>query len=1336
MRAQSSLLPLTAAAALLLDPPSSALVLLALALWSLKVRAGAAERAVLAVGLLVAALLQSGNWFSSRFDIGDEGWRARAEDRFVALLDDLEGETEVAAEALAEAISVGSRLEVFEEIRALASAPENRQRSYLLYDPDGEAVAWGGVGLLHDPAPFRAATAGSDFVSSYRATTLYSQRPLGTGPRRWWVLVGTSFSHERLPFAAPGSSSGDYRWTLVRDGEAGGWEGARLASGRGFDLSIQASLPPGDRGQRGGRWAAAVLGFTLLVGALVGSRSLGRVPTSNDRTASSILVMTAAGAGCLARAGGAGGAESAALVLGVLLFAASLHFGSRAGSIWSRLRLLLAASLPLAFALLFQGTLGARDLGSTLFGDGSLVALRAVTALVAFVALLDLSVVERSTRFAGWALPASFALVFAAGAVHDNTVVAVALLLAAGATSWAAMHGRGGSQDRAFWLAATVLAAMLGAVSWELVYRYELREGLAAGLEPATLPRASQVELVARDLDSFLRGPVPEELLRSAPNPQETSDLAIAIWQRSPVARRGVLSALEVVGPGVGSSLFSYGMAVRDGTVDPGSLPVESRGLWTSGETALAGETGLVVHFWVAPAAGPSADAAGVDDLELDLLRGQVPGSLGGEALPGGAVVAVYSTEGAPLRFPWGVAVPLENAPAGKVDTPSGPAWSWSAQGEGVIYSLFLPRLGPIAGLERIGVHAVGNLILFGFAGALAVLFSLSRESFRERARTVFSSYPRKLLVVLTILLVVPLLLLNLVLFRALGDRLEAEHREAGEVALSFAQKVLSDYLLALEPGFGVRAVLEQEILDWLAQVVDREIHVYWGSQFFASSRPALFAAGLLPARIPGAVFSDLALRKAKVAARTRDTGPITYLELYAPLELPDFLSRPERGFYLSTPLVAQEEEVSGQLATLSRQAFLVTTGLLFLLVAVGARLAAGFTRPVMEIVEGTDRIARGDSSLGLTPSAPELQALVTAIDEMATRIAQGRRDLLREKRVVEQVVENITSGVISLDHQRRVLMQNRVAGALLASSVGDDIDAVASAAGFSDLGEFLIKTAESEVAQNHRLRLPGTEGLEWSVLWVPVPGGGDPAALLVIEDVTEILRGQRLEAWAEMARIIAHEVKNPLTPIRLSTEHMQQVFETDPERFEAVFERCTKNILTQVDELREIAAEFSTYSRVPAMDLRQGDLIALAASVVEGYLTAPPPGVTVSFEAEIETAPARFDSKLLSRALRNLLENAVRASRDDGEVRVRVVREEGNLVIEVADRGPGVTAEDLERIFDPYFSTHDTGTGLGLPIARRIVDVHGGSIGAANRLDGGLAVRVILPLSESDDGS
>ena len=213
------------------------------------------------------------------------------------------------------------------------------------------------------------------------------------------------------------------------------------------------------------------------------------------------------------------------------------------------------------------------------------------------------------------------------------------------------------------------------------------------------------------------------------------------------------------------------------------------------------------------------------------------------------------------------------------------------------------------------------------------------------------------------------------------------------------------------------------------------------------------------------------------------------------------------------------------------------------------------------------------------------------------------------------------------------------------------------------------------------------------------------------------------------MARIIAHEVKNPLTPIRLSTEHMQQVYASDPERFGEVFERCTRNILGQVEELRAIASEFSTYSRVPNMDLRPGDVVALARSVTAAYQAAPPPGVDIRFESATPEAEARIDERLLTRALRNLLENAVRASQDKGEVSVRIDTDNGAVTIEVSDQGPGVRAEDMARIFEPYFSTYDTGTGLGLPIARRIVEMHGGNIAAANRDHGGLSVRITLPL-------
>jgi two-component system nitrogen regulation sensor histidine kinase NtrY len=212
------------------------------------------------------------------------------------------------------------------------------------------------------------------------------------------------------------------------------------------------------------------------------------------------------------------------------------------------------------------------------------------------------------------------------------------------------------------------------------------------------------------------------------------------------------------------------------------------------------------------------------------------------------------------------------------------------------------------------------------------------------------------------------------------------------------------------------------------------------------------------------------------------------------------------------------------------------------------------------------------------------------------------------------------------------------------------------------------------------------------------------------------------------MARIIAHEIKNPLTPIRLSAEHLREAWARDRGHFEGVFERCTDNILRQVEELRAIASEFSIYSHIPRLDPRPGDLAAAAREVVEAYRAAPPPGVAVGFVAEADPLPARFDARLLGRALRNLLENAVRASSSPGRVDVRVYRVDGQAAVAVADQGPGVPPELLPRIFEPYFSTHSGGTGLGLPIARRIAEEHGGTLTARNRPAGGLEAVITIP--------
>jgi signal transduction histidine kinase len=917
-----------------------------------------------------------------------------------------------------------------------------------------------------------------------------------------------------------------------------------------------------------------------------------------------------------------------------------------------------------------------------------------------------------------------------AGALADHTTVAALLLLVGGAAGIAAVAERGRPVGGA-WLTIAVVAALLGSVSWEIAYRHGLRarwaRDLAVVAGPALDARASSL---SAEMESFLASPEASEVLAVPTSLGARRDLAVALWRRSPLARRDVASALQIDVGAAEPSLFSYGLTIRDGEVDPESLPPAGvrADRWIDGGATLAGaERTSAVLYWIVPLAVPTARVS-FEELEIDLLRGGP--AIRGSSLDGGAALAVHERDRA-LLLPWPRMTTPERDGRGVTRTPGGSAWYWSERHRDTTYTVYLPQLRALAGLERVGIHAVGSLLAAGVLVALGLLLVLGDDSFRRRLLALLRSYSRRLILILTVLIVVPLLLLDAVLFRAMDERLQTEHREAAEGALLVSQRVLSDYLHSLEPGFAIRAVLEQEVLDWLAQVVDREVNVYWGSQSFASSRPELFTAWLLPRRIPGDVFSELALRRDALAARTRITGGRSYLELYAPLEAAQPDTPLDQRFYLSTPLLAQEEEVRVELAGLGRRVVVVTVALLLLVLGVGARLAAGFTRPVMEIVDGTDRIARGATSLGLQPTEPELRDLVGAIDQMARRVAQSRAALVREKQVVEKMVESITAAVVSLDRDRRVIMRNQVAASLLGVDAGAPLAAAAAAAPIDGLEAFLRDASGAIAPLHRRLRSAGAEDREWSVAWVPVPGGGDPAALLVVEDVTEILRAQRLEAWAEMARIIAHEVKNPLTPIRLSTEHMRQVFASDPQRFPEVFERCTRNILLQVEELRAIATEFSTYSRVPHMDLRPGDVVALARSVTGAYQAAPPPGVGVRFESTTPAAPARFDEKLLARALRNLLENAVRASRDHGEVGVRVDTENGVVSIEVFDSGPGVRAEDMGRIFEPYFSTYDTGTGLGLPIARRIVEVHGGTIVAANRAAGGLSVRITLPLAE-----
>src|SRR4029079_8877676 len=326
---------------------------------------------------------------------------------------------------------------------------------------------------------------------------------------------------------------------------------------------------------------------------------------------------------------------------------------------------------------------------------------------------------------------------------------------------------------------------------------------------------------------------------------------------------------------------------------------------------------------------------------------------------------------------------------------------------------------------------ALAMLLLVLAAAALGALLALNRASFRDALRRAARSYSKRTLLLYGVLLLVPLVALNVLLLRNLEERLLAEQRAGGEKEVRSAQQVLGEYVASLEPGFGIETALDDELLVWLSRVLHHEVNLYWGSTINASSKRELFSSALLPERIPGDIYAQLALLGHDLAWRASSAGGTRYLELYATLHIPG-AGEGQPRLFLSLPLLAQQQELQGELLELRRRALLLTAVIFLVAPAVGGRLAGAFTRPIQQLVEGTRRIAGGATSLELAPSEQELAALVAAIDEMARKIAEGRQRLVREKQVVERMVENVNSAVVSLDERGRVLLANRLAGELL----------------------------------------------------------------------------------------------------------------------------------------------------------------------------------------------------------------------------------------------------------------------------------------------------------------
>jgi two-component system nitrogen regulation sensor histidine kinase NtrY len=236
---------------------------------------------------------------------------------------------------------------------------------------------------------------------------------------------------------------------------------------------------------------------------------------------------------------------------------------------------------------------------------------------------------------------------------------------------------------------------------------------------------------------------------------------------------------------------------------------------------------------------------------------------------------------------------------------------------------------------------------------------------------------------------------------------------------------------------------------------------------------------------------------------------------------------------------------------------------------------------------------------------------------------------------------------------------------------------------------------------------------------------GSDAGWVAAIEDSTQLVQAQKLAAWNEAARRIAHEIKNPLTPIQLSAERIARKFRNADADTPRAIEEGTKTIVSEVGQLKRMVDEFARFARMPAVHLRHAQLADILGEAAGLYRDVKK-GVTVSVEVD-EDLQLLVDPEQIRRAVGNLLKNAVEAT-DAGEVRVRARRVQHRVVIEVADTGRGVPDRDKEKLFLPYFSTKGRGTGLGLAIVHRIVNDHDGRISVHDNHPRGTRFEIELP--------
>jgi two-component system, NtrC family, nitrogen regulation sensor histidine kinase NtrY len=655
----------------------------------------------------------------------------------------------------------------------------------------------------------------------------------------------------------------------------------------------------------------------------------------------------------------------------------------------------------------------------------------------------------------------------------------------------------------------------------------------------------------------------------------------------------------------------------------------------------------------------------------------------------------------------------------------------------------------PEQGNSLVILFALSTFVFVAFlVFGLVLLRSLLRLWNERKAGLLGSRFKTKMVFGAMGVSLLPLVFLFMFSYSLVNRTLNLWFPKPLEIANAESQKLLDDYSRELHERLNLRAARLAPTLDarGVKAILDQSqggtalpLDAIWiadANNGIAQAAPSALADGHL--RFARALPSNVEVWQTDADAFITGSAPVSGGNLYVGRKL-------GAGFLASIATIESQtrdyEQQRRQIRIYKNQILLALLLITVLLLSsttwVALFLSKQVTVPIQAMAEATQEVAHGNFDHRVSVQAQdELGTLVTSFNEMTAQLGEGRRQINeftrnlqqafeerdRRRKLMEAILENIPTGVLSLDAEGGISRVNSAVVAIfgehareartLSDLFGDEASRPVQALMRRSL-RMGVASREIEIAASGRLVRAA----------VTVSSLGtrrsNPGFVVVIDDLSELLRAQKAAAWQEVAQRIAHEIKNPLTPIMLSAQRLKRFLErAEPAvpktELGSLVAECAGLIEREAHTLESLVHEFSQFARFPSARLAPSDINQIvkgALALFQGRLD----GVQVSTNLAEQLPAVRVDEELLRRVLANLIDNAAEAMEDSKLRRLSVVTrlcEEGDAVeIEVSDTGHGISPEDKERLFLPHFSTKDRGTGLGLAIASRIVAEHNGSL-------------------------